>query len=225
MKKTVIVFILAGICSCKPGRNVENILVSEVNISDSVINDDFRGIGFHVFYHLHKAPRWHYEEIFAKRWRELNPAFARITDHQDWDNEEKDKMAAYLEVMKDTDTELYFTTWNTREINNYDHEIDYVLKQVDNLQYFKENKGFNALNYYCMANELSVERWASMKDDLDRFKRVHQLFYNEIVRRNLGIKLLATDASPFQYWPTIEWAAENMDDITGVYGGHHYCAH
>jgi len=61
-----------------------------------------------------------------------------------------------------------------------------------------------------------------MVDDLDRFKRVHQLFYDELKSRSLDIKLLATDASPFRYWPTIEWAAENMDDITGVYGGHHY---
>ena len=26
----------------------------------------------------------------------------------------------------------------------------------------------------------------------------------------------------FEYWYTIDWAAENMDDITGIYGGHHY---
>jgi hypothetical protein len=48
------------------------------------------------------------------------------------------------------------------------------------------------------------------------------LFYDEFDRQDLDIKLLATDASPFRYWPTIEWATENMDDITGVYGGHHY---
>lgn len=193
-----------------------------VEITGQVLNENFRGIGFHVFYHLHQAPRWHYEEIFAKRWRELNPAFARITDHQAWDDQKIDEVSSYLEVMKDTDTELYFTTWDTREINQYDQEIDYVKKEVDNLAYYKNKKGFDQLDFYCMANELSVEQWASMVDDLDRFKRVHQLFYDEINARNLDIKLLATDASPFTYWPTIEWAAENMDDITGVYGGHHY---
>ena len=222
MKHTGILLILIGIFSCNTDRKPEKLATAEVTISDNVINDDFRGIGFHVFYHLHNAPRWHYEEIFAKRWRELNPAFARITDDQGWDDDTKDRMAGYLEVMKDTDTELYFTTWNTRRINNYDCEVDYVTQQVDNLEYFKKTKGFSELNYYCMANELSVERWASMVNDLERFKRVHQLFYDEISRRDLGIKLLATDASPFRYWSTIEWAAENMDDITGVYGGHHY---
>jgi len=57
---------------------------------------------------------------------------------------------------------------------------------------------------------------------MDYFKSIHQLFYDEFEKRDLDIKLLATDASPIQYWHTIEWAAENMDDITGVYGGHHY---
>jgi hypothetical protein len=207
MKKPYLYLILIAFISCQPNQGHKPLTSSEVNIEYKIINDDFRGTGFHVFYHLHEAPKWHYEEIFGKRWRELNPAFARITDNQDWNDQKKDKMATYLEVMKDTDTELYFTTWGTREINNYDREIDYVIKEVENLAYFKDLKGFDNLNYYCMANELSVENWASMVDDLERFKRVHQLFYNEINSRNLGIKLLATDASPFRYWPTIEWAA------------------
>ncbi len=219
LSKYLLLLVLFTGCDRQQPTNIQK---TDIEITDEVLNENFRGIGFHVFYHLHNAPRWHYEEIFAKRWRELNPAFARITDHQVWDDQKKDEVSQYLEVMKDTDTELYFTTWDTREINQYPHEIDYVKKEVDNLAYYKQVKGFDQLNYYCMANELSVEQWASMVNDLDRFKRVHQLFYDEINARNLDIKLLATDASPFTYWPTIQWAAENMNDITGVYGGHHY---
>ncbi len=222
MKHLYLLFILLFFLNCQPGQNQNKINTVKIYLGKDIINDDFQGIGFHVFYHLHEAPQWHYEEIFAKRWKELNPAFARITDNQHWDDATKDKMARNLEVMKETDTELYFTTWGTREINKYNNEIDYVVKEVDNLFYFKEKKGFSNLEYYCMANELSVEHWASMVDDLDRFKRVHQLFYDELEKRSLDIKLLASDASPFRYWPTIEWASENMDDITGVYGGHHY---
>ena len=59
-------------------------------------------MGFHVFYHSHDAPMWHYEEVFAKRWRELNPSFARITDFPGWDPEKIDDVARYLEVMKDS---------------------------------------------------------------------------------------------------------------------------
>jgi hypothetical protein len=193
-----------------------------VEINDRLVNDRFGGVGFHVFYHVHNAPRWHYEQVFAKRWRELNPSFVRINDDPEWSSGKLDTVASYLEVMKGTGTEMYFTSWGTQAIKNYPDERDYVKKVVDNLAYMKLEKGFDRINYYCMANELSLDRWASMVNDLEYFKRVHGLFFEEINRRNLGIALLATDASPFTYWPTIEWAAENMDDITGVYGGHHY---
>jgi hypothetical protein len=156
MKNNFIFLVLLFLLPDVPGMNFRNPGGWVSKSGDEVINDDFRGIGFHVFYHLHDAPKWHYEEIFAKRWRELNPAFARITDHQDWDEKKKDKTATYLEVMKDTDTELYFTTWDTRTINNYANEADYVRKEVDNLYYYKKTKDLTRLNYYCMANEF---RW------------------------------------------------------------------
>jgi hypothetical protein len=124
--------------------------------------------------------------------------------------------------MKGTNTEMYFTSWNTQSIKEYKSEKDYVSHEVDNLEYLKKNLGFENIRYYCMANELSLDKWASMSNDLEYFKRVQGLFYDEFKARNLDIKLLATDASPFSYWHTIKWASENMDDITGVYGGHHY---
>ncbi len=140
MKHVFLFFILLAFLSCQTGQNQKNVKNVKIDLGKDIINDDFRGIGFHVFYHLHNAPQWHYEEIFAKRWKELNPAFARITDNQYWDDATKDKMARNLEVMKETDTELYFTTWGTREINKYDKEIEYVSKEVDNLFYFKEEE-------------------------------------------------------------------------------------
>ena len=195
-----------------------------ITVTTKVSNDLFGGVGFHVIYHTRKPTQWRYEQVFAKRWRELNPAFARVTDSPTWDQEELDDTFQYLEVMKNTDTEIYLTSFGVSSINQYPTELDYVKKEVDNIEYLKKNKGFENINYYCMTNELSIEEWASMvkNDELDRFKRIHQLFYDEFKRRDLDIKLLATDASPFVYWPTIEWATENMDEITGVYGGHHY---
>ncbi len=73
-----------------------------------------------------------------------------------------------------------------------------------------------------MANELSPVEWTSMTKDLDFFRKIHGMFFDELNSRNLNIELPASDASPFEYWPTIEWAANKMDSITGIYGGHHY---
>jgi len=223
MKNTlpaIIFFLLLQSCSVSTSENQ----TAHITIGDTVINESFGGVGFHVFYHIHQAPKWHYEQVFAKRWRELNPSFARITDYPHWDKEKINEVSQYLEVMKDTDTELYFTTWGTDAINNYTDANEYVIKQVANLDYWKQVKGFSNLNYYCMTNELSIEEWASIikRNELERFKEIHTLFYDLLSQKGIEIKLLASDASPISNWNTIEWAANNMDDITGVYGGHHY---
>ena len=223
MRTSILLPLIILISACTQNRNQNlNPVEASIEIKNSIINEDFGGVGFHVFDHVHNGPQWHYEQIFAKRWRELNPSFVRINDDPTWDFEKIDQVSKYLEVMKGTNTEMYFTSWNTSAIRDAKSEIDYVKKEVDNLGYWKNKLGFSNINYYCMANELSVDKWASMVNDLEYFKKIHKLFYDEINARNLGISLLASDASPFSYWHTIEWAANNMDDITGVYGGHHY---
>ncbi len=223
MRRILIILFVPFVFQCTEKHRTDSVYgTAEMTVTDEMINDQFGGFGFHVFYHIHEAPEWHYDQVFAKRWRELNPSFARITDYPGWDQEKLDKTASYLEVMKETDTELYFTTWGASAINDYANEREYVKEEAENLEYWIKEKGFTNLKYYCMTNELSLEEWASMVDDLDRFKRIQQMFYDEFRDRDLDIKLLATDASPIRYWPTIEWATENMDDITGVYGGHHY---
>ncbi|HBH83925.1 MAG TPA: hypothetical protein DDY34_08980 [Bacteroidales bacterium] len=194
----------------------------DAEIKTTVVNENFGGVGFDVFDHMHKASRWNYEQVFAKRWRELNPSFARVPDHCKWDFKQIDEVSWFLDVLKETNAEIYVTTFSNNCLIKGKNEIEYVKHEVDNLEYLKKVKGFDRITYYCMANELSLGQWASMVKDLDFFKMVHGLFYNELKSRGLDIELLASDASPFEYWHTIEWAANNMDSITGIYGGHHY---
>lgn len=208
-------------CTNKSVNN-EKIPVATAEITSTIVNEKFGGVGFHVFDHVHNGPRWHYEQVFAKRWRELNPSFVRLNDDPTWDFKKLDVISQYLEVMKETNTEMYLTSWNTASIKKFRNEKDYVKHEVDNLEYLKKTKGFSNINYYCMTNELSLDSWASMVNDLGYFKKIQGMFYDEFKARNLNIGLLATDASPIEYWHTIKWASENMDDITAVYGGHHY---
>jgi hypothetical protein len=222
MRKILSLPLFLILISCSPQVNKKKLSGSSAEITSRVINEKFGGVGFHVFDHVHDGPRWHYEQVFAKRWRELNPSFVRLNDDPSWDFKRIDSISKYLEVMKETNTEMYFTSWNTEEIKKYKNERDYVRHETDNLQYLKEKKGFKNIHYYCMANELSLDKWASMMNDLDYFKKVQGLFFDEFKSRNLDIKLLATDSSPIEYWQSIQWASENMDSITGIYGGHHY---
>ena len=224
MKNIVLILCLSLLVSCSGNQNRIDEPDASIQITDELVNDKFGGVGFHVIFHTRKPSRWHYEQVFAKRWRELNPSFARVNDNPEWNHTDLDQMSEYLDMLKNTDTEIYLTSFGVRSLYDYPKESDYVKKEVDNIEYLIRNKGFENIRYYCMTNELSLDFWASMvkNNELDRFKRIHQLFYDEFKRRDLGVGLLATDASPFVYWPTIEWAAENMDEITAVYGGHHY---
>lgn len=99
---------------------------------------------------------------------------------------------------------------------------DYARNVVDQLDYWVRDQGIRNLKYYCMSNELSLNGWGKMAQNMNLFRRYHRALYEELARRGLDIKLLASDASPIEWWWTVEWAANNMDDITGVYGGHHY---
>ena len=195
-----------------------------ITVTDSIINDDYLGTGFDVIFPMAKPSQWQVEQVFGKRWRELSPPFARVIDNPAWDYKDLDKFSGYLQMLKDVNTQMYITSTSMATIHDFKKESDYVKNEVDHLEYLKKEKGLDNLKYFCVTNELSLDYWASMvaENKLDDFKRYHQLFYDEINRRNLGIQLLSTDASPFGYWYTIKWAADSMDNITGVYGGHHY---
>jgi hypothetical protein len=169
-----------------------------------------------------------FEQVLAKRWRELNPRFARLfhqwrRDHPgERDPKVLDAMARQLVFMKEAaGTEIYVTTADLKPVSSEEDRRAYASAVVDDLDYLV-NRGATNLKYYCCTNELSLDQWADMHDDLPRWESYQRSIYDEIKRRGLAIKLLATDASPIEYWPTLAWAAEHMDDITGIYGGHHY---
>jgi hypothetical protein len=61
-----------------------------------------------------------------------------------------------------------------------------------------------------------------MRAHMDTFKDYHRLFYKELKKRKLDIGLLAADESPELGVHKARWARKHMDDITAVYGGHHY---
>lgn len=192
-----------------------------IYLSD-IIHSKFGGVGFHIFHHAHHITKDHFEQVIAKRWREMNPSFARMNDLWDWSREMWDEVIQHLMLLKGTKTEVYQTTWNPKDTKEGKERADYAKKVVDNLEYLIREKGADNIKYYCMTNELSMDKWGILRNDLPKFQNYHNEIFKEIKSRKLDVKLLATDASPISYWDTIEWAVNNMDDITGAYGGHHY---
>jgi hypothetical protein len=228
MKNISIILILIGVISFGGSSAVAEKEIAmddkrEVIVyTNDIIHPNFGGVGFHVFHHSHHITKDHFEQVIAKRWREMNPSFARMNDQWDWSKEMWDEVVLHLMLLKSTGTEVYVTTWNPKDTKEGEERAAYAKKVVDNLEYLVRQKGADNIKYYCMTNELSLNKWGSLRDDLPKFKDYHKEILKELKARKLDIQLLATDASPISYWDTIEWATKNMDDITGVYGGHHY---
>ncbi|MBI2297952.1 MAG: hypothetical protein HYU66_03195 [Armatimonadetes bacterium] len=189
---------------------------------DQVTQPHFAGVGFHCFEHTFHIPQEMMDTVVAKRWRELNPSFARLNDSNAWDAAMLEQVAGHLLRLKSTGTEVYMATWGPEDTANDDERRAYARKVVDRLEWFERTRGADNLRWFCLTNELSLKSWGSLAGDLPKFKAYHQALYDELRARKLPIGLLATDASPISYWHTLEWAAQNMDDITAVYGGHHY---
>ena len=201
---------------------------TEVVVTTTPVRERFGGVGFHAEMFLDVSTQDFFDQVLAKRWRELNPRFARLFHH--WqpghpgvrDAKALEAMARQLVFMKEAaGTEIYITTADLKETVSDEERRAYAQAVVNDLEYLL-NQGASNLKYYCCTNELSLDDWADMHEDLPKYRGYQQSIFEEIKRRKLNIKMLATDASPVEYWPTLEWAAENMDDVTGIYGAHHY---
>ncbi len=199
-----------------------------ITVTTKVIHDHFAGVGFHADFSLPWSTPEHFDQILAKRWRELQPSFARVSHW--WMNDQPgvrdpkmlQDLARQLVFMKQSaDTEIYLTTMGLGPVRHGEARVEYVRAVIDDLEYLW-NRGATNIRQFCVTNELSSADWADLRKDLPTFRDYHQLIFDELHKRQLPIRLLATDASPIVYWNTLEWAASNMDDITGVYGGHHY---
>ena len=187
-----------------------------------IVHPSFGGVGFHAFQHSFPASATEMDEVIYKRWRELNPSFVRMTHRYAWDQAMLDQMAVHLSRMKETGAEAYITTWDPPQTQNDAERRAFARRIADHLEYLIRDKGLTNIHYYCMTNELTLTAWGSMVKDLPTFKAYHQALYDEFKARKLPVGLVATDASPQSYWWTNEWAAQNMDDITAIYCGHHY---
>lgn len=193
--------------------------------TNKLVHPNFGGTGFHVFNQLHKTTQVQMDQVLDKRWRELNPSFARVTHINEWTIKDLDEIANQLQVMKNTHTEIYMTTWDPKYTTVAKERSEYAKKVVDKLEYLIREKGLDNIKYYCMSNEMTLGKWGFLRDNLQMFKDYHQTIFDELKARNLNVGLLATDEAKSGFdegWPSILWAVKNMDNITSVYGGHHY---
>lgn len=194
-----------------------------IDIKPDLVRQHFAGPGCQCELFLDYAPANAFDQILAKRWRELNPGFARVMLHRGRmvDAHPLDRLKQQLLFMKQaTATEVYMTG-GLREVAEGPARQAWAKSIVDELESLRQAGATNVTSY-CATNELSLHTWGDLRQNLPLFQAYHQALFDELQKQHSPVKLLATDASPVTNWDSIQWAAQNMDTITGIYGGHHY---
>lgn len=186
----------------------------------------FGGMGFNnIEAMMYKAiDKEHFDQLLCKCYREIAPGFMRtFAGYFDQTQESMDAFAEYYERMqKVTDTPIFLTTTRARVNFTEEEMVDYCEKVADKLLYMKKEKGIHHLRYYCFSGEMSEGDWGKLMSDLPRYKHYQELLYRAFKKRELDIGLLATEATGYHTWDTMDWAIRHMNAITEDYSLHIY---
>ena len=186
----------------------------------------FGGAGFHnndaTMYHI--IDEEHFNQYICKCYREISPGFMRtFAGFDDWTKDAMDEFAEYYEKMqKWTDTPMYLTPgagkrhFSDEEISRYCEDV------AERLACLYYEKNVKHIRYYCFSNEMSCSMWGVLLKNLPLFKKYHEGLYSAFQKRSLPIGLLATDASGYEAWESVDWTIENMADVTEDFCVHIY---
>ena len=188
------------------------------------------------------------ENIIEARWRRHNPAFCRIflqvkwwntaPRHCDWKTDEMVALIQHLELLRETRSTVYLTNWyycgnpswlgGGNIITDEAVMDDYAATCVAMLDYLVIDQGFTNIKYFCIANELqTLEGWGRFgyPDQLKHFQRQMEKIRLRLDKRGgalAKIQLVGNDAGHATWWTIKGHVAAYMDDVVGIYGGHHY---
>lgn len=187
----------------------------------------FGGIGFHNS-EATMVPimsEKFYNERVLKTFREISPTFSRVYGgFADWPQEAMDQFADYYDqTFRNAGTLVYMVPGRMpMPTEDFDYE-DYYEKTAQKLEYLIKVRKCTKIRYFCVTNELSVgNTYAHLAKNLDAFKQLHEGLYRAFQRHGLDVGLVATDGSGEQFFPQVQWARENMDEITEDYCSHLY---
>src|SRR5208283_292565 len=115
---------------------------TEIVVTTTPVRERFGGVGFHAEMFLDVSTQDFFEQVLAKRWRELNPRFARLFHHWQPDHlgvrdaKTLTAMARQLVFMKEAaGTEIYITTADLKETVSDQERRAYAAAVVDDLEY------------------------------------------------------------------------------------------
>ena len=201
--------------------------MSKITITKPLRRWLFGGLGFHNS-EATMTPIMSQEFLdqrVLKTFREISPTFSRVYGgFADWTQEAMDRFADYYDkTFRDAGTLIYMVPGRMpMPTEDFDYE-DYYERTAQKLHYLIKVRGCTKIRYFCVTNELSVgNTYAYLAKRLDMFKDLHMGLYRAFQRYGLDVGLVATDCSGEVLFHHVQWAIENMDEITEDYCAHLY---
>ncbi|MBP1601125.1 MAG: hypothetical protein H6Q06_1276, partial [Acidobacteria bacterium] len=79
LKHSLLSGLLLGVAFCAHAAGADASSPTAITVTTRVIHDRFGGVGFHADFSLPWSTPEHFDQVLAKRWRELEPSFARVS--------------------------------------------------------------------------------------------------------------------------------------------------
>ena len=167
-------------------------------------------------------------ERAVKSFRELSPSFSRVYVGRAGETKESlDRFADYYDqTFRHCDTTIYAVGGS---LPGFPEKLDvqeHAESVAKSLEYLVKVRDCRKIRFYCLTNELMCDdQWGYFwkQDKMPLFKAFHEALYDAFRRHGLDIQLAASDGSyGRKQAEELEWTAQNMNLITGVYCTHYY---
>ena len=167
-------------------------------------------------------------ERAVKSFRELSPSFSRVyVGRADESREALDRFADYYDqTFRHCDTAIYAVGGS---MPGFPEKLDveaHAESVAKALEYLVKARDCRKIRFYCLTNELMCDdQWGYfwLQKKMPLFKRFHEALYDAFRRHGLDIQLAASDGSyGRRQAEELEWTAENMNLLTGIYCTHYY---
>lgn len=214
----------------------------------SVVNTSFKGFGYQMdpFYFdptnkVHNMGDAELNEVVKKQWMEQRPGYARVGYNLRWfepfegtqtvNSEEMLALYKTLDLLKSTNTFVYFSTWyayNPIWLGNGSKITDPVMRgkfarsTVDFMDYLITTKGYTNIKSLSLDCEMG-----SFRDGIT-IDYVNFVAHNQAVRDQLttrgksGLFQLAGSDDPFDDWFPLHYLADNYNPVFDEYNAHQY---
>jgi hypothetical protein len=203
-----------------------------------IINDSFYGFGVETLPWL-----WTKEnreagvgeddiQLNLKRIREMNLPITRIfvpwetwnpsVDYQTftWDSDEMISLYNTLDIYQETGTSVIIVTVDWLRNSPWEDVVGSSQAVLKLLEHLVLERGYNCIRFWTLTNEPELTYGWLRKIPFENYIKIHQLVKKGLEKRNLPVKIIASDEMETQQW--FERTVESLQGTADIFSSHIY---